>query len=67
MYLDGENSRKDGASDANGPAISDKLEEGVCPEEQLGYDEVCSSIHLLLQMSQVMSVALCFRVTSWVA
>lgn len=50
MYLDGEDSWKNGAGDANGPTVFDKFKEGFGPEKELGDDEVCTSINLLLQV-----------------
>lgn len=62
-YLNRENAWQNGTRDANLSAVVQELEESVRPEKQLCDDEVRSSIHLLLQVSEVLLVALCFRVS----
>lgn len=67
-YLDGEDSREDGTRDSDRPAVVQELEEGFSPEEELSDDKVGSRVHLLLQVAQVLLVALCLRVArrvSW--
>ena len=56
-YLYGEDSGQDGTGDANRPAVIQKLEERVGPEKQLRDDKVCSSVHLLLQVPEVLLIA----------
>lgn len=63
MYLDGEDSWENGAGDANGPTVFYKFKKGFCPEKQLGDDEVCTSINLLLQVPEVIFIALSLWVT----
>lgn len=66
LYLNGEDSRQDGTRDAHRPAVVQKLEEGVGSEEQLSDDEVCSCVHLLLEVPQVVLVAHSLGVTGGV-
>lgn len=66
LYLDGEDARQDGAGDADGAAVGQELEEGVGPEEQLRDDEVRPGVHLLLQVAEVLLVALRLRVAGGV-
>lgn len=62
-YLNGKDSREDGTCDANCLAVIQKLEECVRPEEQLGDDKICSRIHLIFKVPQILLIALCLRVT----
>lgn len=61
-HLNGEDARQDGTGDTNRPAVIQELEESVCPEEQLGDDEVRASVNLLLQVPEILLVALGLRV-----
>jgi len=63
MYLNREDSWKNGAGDANGPTVFSKLKEVFCPEKKLGDDEVSTSINLLLQVPEVIFIALSLWVT----
>lgn len=67
QYLYGKYSRHNGAGDADGSTVLQELKKGLGPEEQLSNDEVSPRIHLLLQVSQVLLIALGFWVTSGVA
>ncbi len=66
-YLNREDSWENGAGDTNVPTVFDKFEEGFCPEEELGDNEVRTGIDLLLQVPEVIFVALRFWVTRGVA
>lgn len=66
-HLDGENARQDGTRDADGSAVVQELEERVCSEEQLRDDEIRSGVHLLLQVLEVLLVALGFWVSGGVS
>lgn len=57
MYLNREDSWENGAGDANVSTVFDKFEEGFCPEEELGDDEVRTGINLLLQVPDVIFIA----------
>ena len=50
VALDWHHSRKDGHSDAQRPAVSDKAYERLWAEEELRDDEICSCIHLRPQI-----------------
>lgn len=65
-YLDGEDARQDGARDANLPAVVQELEESVGSEEQLRDDEIRSGVHLLLEVLEILLVALGLRVSGGV-
>ncbi len=57
VYLNRKDSWENGAGDANVPTVFDKFEEGFCPEEELGDDEVRTGINLLLQVPDVIFIA----------
>lgn len=63
MYLNREDSWENGAGDANGPTVFGKFKESFSPEKKLGDDEVCTSINLLLQVPEVIFIALSLWVT----
>lgn len=65
-HLYGEDAGQYGTGDADGPAVLEECEEGLSAEEELRDDEVCPGVHLLLQVTEVSSVALCLRVASGV-
>lgn len=64
--LNGKDARQYWAGDASVPAVFEKFDESVSIEEQLRDDKVCTGIHLLLQMSDVIFVGSAFWVTRWV-
>ena len=66
-YLDGEDAGDDGYSDADGAAVTLKLEECVWIEEELSDDEVWAGVHFLPQVHQVLLVTHAVRVTRRVA
>lgn len=53
VVLNGEDTRKDRACDANGTTLLDKIEEGVNVIEQLSDNEIGAGIHFSLKISQV--------------
>lgn len=67
VHLDGEDARQDGTRDADGSAVVQELEERVCSEEQLSDDEISSGVHLLLQVPEILLVALGLRVSGGVS
>lgn len=66
-YLYWHDAGQDGDGDANGPTVTHKLEEDRCLEKELGDDDVCTSINLLLQVNQVFLVVRAARVSRWIA
>lgn len=64
--LNGKDTRQYWAGDASVPAVFEKFDESASIEEELRDDKVCTSIHLLLQMSDVIFIGSAFWVTRWV-
>lgn len=66
-HLDGEDARQDGTRDADLSAVVKELEESVGSEKQLRDDEIRSGVHLLLEMPEILLVALGLGVTGGVS
>ena len=66
-HLDGQNAGNDWTGDADGAAVVEEVDEGGSLEEELCDDEVSPSVHLLLQVTQILlirrAVGVALRVT----
>jgi len=64
VNLDWHHSWNDWTCDADFPAVVDKLDEHVHLKEELGYNEIRTSINLLFEMLQVLLIRWTVRMTS---
>eukprot|EP00968_Pinguiococcus_pyrenoidosus_P018122 scaffold1857_cov247-Pinguiococcus_pyrenoidosus.AAC.5 len=64
--LDRHDARDDRARDAGLAAVLDVLQKDVDVIEELGEDEVCAGVHLLLEVLQLFRPACALRVPLWV-
>lgn len=53
VAVDGHDARQDFTLDAGSATVSDPVKENLVVEEELGDDEVSPSIHLLLQVADI--------------
>lgn len=66
-HLDGEDARQDGTRDADLSAVLQELEESVGSEKQLRDDEIRPSVHFLLEVLEILLVALGLGVSGGVS
>ena len=66
-HLDGHDSWYDGHLNANLTTVMVEFDVGLSIKEQLSDDEVCTSIHLLFQVLNVLLIAGAVRVSTGVA
>ena len=64
MYLNGQYSWYDGHSNSNPPTVVVELDERRGLKEQLRYDEICTRVHLLPEMLNILVVVGAVRVTA---